>query len=139
MRRLAWFKVSSLIILIVFLGVCISTAIANDIRLDSITISPASPSISLEQTQQITVIGNYSDGSHQDLTASSSYALNTSVATINAGVVTPVASGSTVVEIKYHGKRTEADLTVFTSSGTAALVTGSTTIIASSSKSLKTQ
>ena len=64
--------------------------------LQSITLSPASASISVGATQQFTATGHYSDGGTQNLTSSARWSSSvSSVATISAGLATGVAAGST--------------------------------------------
>jgi uncharacterized protein YjdB len=69
-------------------------------KLVSITVTPANPSIAAGQQQQFTATGNYSDGSHQNLTSTARWTSSTpSVATIAAGgMATGVAAGSTVIQ-----------------------------------------
>ena len=65
----------------------------------SIAITPASSSIPLSGTQQLTVTGTYSDNSTQDLTASAIWTVaNGAVVTVNAqGVATGVGIGNTAL------------------------------------------
>src|SRR5208337_3251537 len=64
----------------------------------SIAVTPANPSIAAGQTQQFTATGAYSDGSHQNLTATWTSSA-TSVATIGgSGLATAVAAGSTTIQ-----------------------------------------
>ena len=64
--------------------------------LQSITITPASPAVQVGQTLQLTATGNFSDGTHSDLTGTSTWISTTpNFATVNnAGVVTGVAAGT---------------------------------------------
>ena len=66
----------------------------------SITVTPVNPTISVGNQQQFTATGNYSDGSHQNLTNSVVWtSTNNSVATINSiGLATGVAAGNTTIE-----------------------------------------
>jgi hypothetical protein len=66
----------------------------------SISVTPTNPSISVGAHQQFTATGNYSNGSHQDLTNSATWTSSSlSVATISsAGLATGVASGSTTIK-----------------------------------------
>ncbi|MDH4122143.1 MAG: Ig-like domain-containing protein [Deltaproteobacteria bacterium] len=66
--------------------------------LQSITVTPANPSIALGQTQTFTATGNYSDGSQAALTTGLTWtSSNTGVATVNnSGVASSVASGGPV-------------------------------------------
>ncbi len=86
--------------------------------LQSITVTPANPSISTGGHQQFTATGNYSDGSHQNLTSSATWSSsNQSVATINAtGYATGVATGSTTIKAQSGSISGTTTLTV-TASG----------------------
>jgi hypothetical protein len=65
----------------------------------SIGVSPADPSITRGATQQFTATGHYSDGTTQDLTASTTWSsLLTTVAMINAmGLATGVGTGTSMI------------------------------------------
>jgi len=82
----------------------------------SITVTPANPSIGLNQTQQFTATGKYSDGSTLTLTNPNWESSNTAVATIST---TGLASGLTT-----------GQTTISASSGT---ITGSTVLTVPSS------
>jgi uncharacterized protein YjdB len=81
-------------------GVFVSeiSALQQAPTLQSISVSPSSPSIGAGLTQQFTATGHYSDNSTQDLTASVTWSSsNTSVATISTqGLAMGVASGGPV-------------------------------------------
>ncbi len=68
--------------------------------LSSITVTPSNPSILVGGRQQFTATGNYSDGSHQDLTSSATWTSSSpSIATITStGLATGVAAGSTTIK-----------------------------------------
>lgn len=65
----------------------------------SITVSPATPTVTQYLTQQFTATGNYSDGSTQNLTSSVTWSSGTmSVATISStGLATAVAGGTSTI------------------------------------------
>ena len=67
--------------------------------LNSITVSPATPTIPVNTTQQMTATGIYSDGSSGDITALVSWNSSTIAnATVSAaGLVTGVAGGSSAI------------------------------------------
>ncbi len=71
----------------------------NATLLSSITVTPASSTISTGATQAFTATGTYSTGSTQDLTSQVAWtSSSTSVATINgAGFATAVNAGSTTI------------------------------------------
>ena len=67
--------------------------------LESITVTPASPSVAKGLTQQFTATGNYSNNVHQDLTATVTWSSATTTAvTINsAGLATAAGVGSSKI------------------------------------------
>jgi len=85
----------------------------------SISVVPNAASLSIGATQQLSVTGSYSDGSAQNLTASSTWISSNSnvISVSSAGLATAVASGNATITA-----------TSGTTSGTAALVvtTGTT-------------
>ncbi len=100
--------------------------------LTSITVTPANPSIAVGTPQQFTATGNYSDGSHQNLTTTATWTSSIpSVATINSsGVATGVAAGATTIQAASGAINGSTTLTVtagFTVSPRAAVVTSTQT------------
>ena len=85
----------------------------------SITVTPATASIAVGGHQQFTATGNYSDGSHQDLTNSATWTSSSpSVATISTGgLATGVAAGTTTIKAASGSIYGTASLTV-TNAGT---------------------
>jgi Bacterial Ig-like domain (group 2) len=80
--------------------------------LTSISVSPATPTISVAATQQFTATGTYSDGSTKPVTATWT-AANPAIATINAsGLATAVASGATLITASSNGISGSTTLTV---------------------------
>ena len=68
------------------------------VALSSIAIGPAPPTVRQGQTATLTATGTYNDGSTHDITSSVTWtSSNTSVATVAAGSVLGVASGTTTV------------------------------------------
>lgn len=67
--------------------------------LESITVSPANPTIAVGMTQQFTATGNYSNGSTQNLTGSATWSSSaTSIATVSsAGLGTGVSAGTATI------------------------------------------
>lgn len=71
--------------------------------LQTITITPNNPTIALNSTQQFTAIGNYSDGSHINITNSVTWvSATTSVATVSNtsgsnGLVTTLVAGTSTI------------------------------------------
>src|SRR5262249_22975462 len=82
--------------------------------LQSIAVTPANPTVAKGQTDQFTATGTLSDGSHQDLTSSVTWASsNTAVATINtAGLTTAVADRTTNISSTPTGSSGSPALTV---------------------------
>jgi concanavalin A-like lectin/glucanase superfamily protein/Big-like domain-containing protein len=97
--------------------------------LQSITVTPANPSIAAGGHQQFTATGNYSDGSHQDLTSSATWSSsNQSVATITStGYATGVATGTTTIKAVSGSISGTTTLTV-TAAGTFTITASPTSL-----------
>jgi hypothetical protein len=82
--------------------------------LNSITVTPANPSIKAGSTQQFKATGTYSDNSTQDITSQVSWSSsNTAVATINgAGLASGIAGGSTTITATQASVSRSTTLTV---------------------------
>jgi hypothetical protein len=82
--------------------------------LQSVAITPAQPAVTLGTTQQLTVMGMYSDGSSQNVTSTAAFVSETpAVATVsNSGLVTGVAAGTAVVDATVNGVKGSATVTV---------------------------
>lgn len=91
-----------------------ATLTVTNATLNSITVAPSDPSISLGGTQQFTATGNFSDGTTEDLTAQVTWtSSDVSVATISAGGLASTAGkGSTTITAKLNGISGTASLTV---------------------------
>jgi hypothetical protein len=94
--------------------------------LNSITVSPASPSVGVAAVQKFKATGTYSDGSTQDVTSSASWtSSDTSNVTIqttgqtNPGVATAVAQGSATITAQLGGLSGTATLTVTIKGGSS--------------------
>ncbi len=97
--------------------------------LSAITVTPASPSLPVGQTQQFTAVGTYSDSSTQDLTASATWSSSSvSVATIAAGgLATAVAPGTTTITASVGSVTGTATLTA-TPTLTSIVLSGAPTV-----------
>ena len=84
------------------------------ITLVSITIAPATPTLSVNSTQQFLAIGTFSDGSTQNLTSSVTWnSGTTSVATITSGgLATALAAGASTITATSGDIFNETQLTV---------------------------
>jgi uncharacterized protein YjdB len=71
----------------------------TSVTLTAIAVSPASPSIPINTTQQLTATGSYSDGSSRDLTSLVTWSSSTIAnATVDAaGLVSGVAAGAATI------------------------------------------
>ncbi|WP_219644522.1 S-layer family protein, partial [Cohnella sp. CFH 77786] len=87
---------------------------SSDPTLQSITVTPATATVQVGDTQQYTATANYSDGSKKDVTNSAAWALgDPTKATINAsGLTTGSAAGTTGVTATWNGMTGNASLTV---------------------------
>jgi formylglycine-generating enzyme required for sulfatase activity/uncharacterized protein YjdB len=69
--------------------------------LQSIALSPPSPSVPAGLTIQLDAVGTWTDGSTQDVTATDTWTSSaTNIATVSAGLVTGVAQGTTTITVK---------------------------------------
>ena len=68
-----------------------------------ITTTPTTVGISVGQTEQLTVLATYDDGTTQDVTGASEFRIvNASVATVtDGGLVTALSGGRTEIEVEY--------------------------------------
>jgi trimeric autotransporter adhesin len=97
------------------LGSATSTAAVTltNATLQSITVLPANPSVTLGNTQQFTATGNFSDNSIQPLLGAVWSSSNLSVAPINtAGLASTLSSGSATITATLNGVSGSTTLTV---------------------------
>jgi hypothetical protein len=106
------------------------------VTLQSIAITPSSPSITAGSTQQFKATGSYSDGSTKDLTSAANWLSATqSVATINvSGLATAVAAGTTSISASSAGITGTTPLTVTVVPLVSIAVTPATATIAPNSQ-----
>ena len=94
------------------------TGTGNVTGLSSITVTPASPALSLGSSQQFVATGKFSSGSPQNLTASVTWSSSaTSVATISnasgsQGLATSVAQGATTIAATLNSITGSTTLTI---------------------------
>jgi uncharacterized protein YjdB len=70
-------------------------------KLTSITVTPATPALTVSQTQQMTATGNFDDGSTKNLTGTSTWSSSVpaEVSVSNTGLITAVANTTSPVTI----------------------------------------
>ena len=105
-------------------GSAMLTVNANNSTLQSISVSPASPSIAIGVTQQFTALGTYSDGTSRDITASAAWkSSNIADATIESagqaqpGLATGVLAGNVTITATSGSVSGAASLTVTSGGG----------------------
>ena len=115
-----------------------STPVFSPKALRSVSITPSNTSIAVNATEQLTAMGDYSDGSTANLTTSVTWdSSNTAVATVSsAGLATGVGAGTTTIKATADGFTdmvtlavTAAPLTVTSiaaSPATASITSGAT-------------
>jgi hypothetical protein len=95
-----------------------ATLTVNVVTLTSLSVSPSSPSIDKNGTQQFTATGSYSDGTTQDLTNTAGWtatdiAPGVGVAAISAsGLATGNSGGQATITASYLGQTASTTLTV---------------------------
>ena len=116
------------------------TVLASTATLQSLEISPASPTIMtavLGKTLQLLLLGHYSDGTTQFLTESGTWSSSaTGIATIgnsagSKGLTTSTGFGSTTITATYSGQTATATLTVQQPTVTSIVLTPAAPTIAS--------
>ena len=83
--------------------------------LESVAITPVNPSLPLGVSEQLTVIGIYSDNSKQDITNQVIWSSsNTTVATVNAGngLLNAIGKGNSVITASVNGISTTTNVSV---------------------------
>ena len=110
---------------------------SNPQGLDSISVTPATQSLTVGQSVQLTATGTYGNASHpstQDVTSSVTWTSNaTSVATVTGGTVTAIGPGSAVITASgsgYKGPLTATATITVGSSGGGTTTGGSVVSIA---------
>lgn len=83
-------------------------------ELSSISISPASPSIALGSSLQLSALGSFTDGTSQDLTSQSTWSVdNTDVASITAGgLITGLQIGTATITASLNGLTSSTTITI---------------------------
>ncbi|CAM0497156.1 S-layer homology domain-containing protein [Thermoanaerobacter kivui] len=85
----------------------------TDPVLENIQVQPSSIEIKVGETTQIEVTANYSDGTTKDVTKDATYtSKDSSIVTVNQGLVKGVKAGSTTIEISYGDKTASVNVTV---------------------------
>lgn len=109
-----------------------STVTVTAAQLVGIDVTPAAPSVSVGLTRQLTATGRFSDTTTQDLTAQVLWASATAanVTVSNAGVVTAVAVGSSVISATLSGVTGNTTVTVTAAQLASIAVTPATPGIA---------
>ena len=96
MRHRLWLGALLLVAVVMPLTGC-----SNPSGLDSIQVTPATQSLTVGQTVQLTATGTYGNASHastKDVTSSVTWTSNsTSVATVSGGTVTAIGAGTAVI------------------------------------------
>jgi 6-phosphogluconolactonase (cycloisomerase 2 family) len=128
------------VVLFVLFSVCLASLIAcsgggssqSQPTLDSISVTPATPTVTAGQTQQFKAMGNYSDGSSADITTSATWSTGSgTIATINSsGLLTAVAAGTTTVSASSGSVSGSVNLTVKPSLVSIAVTPGTPSIAA---------
>lgn len=93
------------------LAICPQLVVA--LTLQSVSISPSSPSIPIGASQQFTATAHYSNGATADVTASAIWTSSkTSIATVNGGLAQGISAGTSTIKATYSAKSGSTVLTV---------------------------
>ncbi|HYO67346.1 MAG TPA: Ig-like domain-containing protein [Archangium sp.] len=108
--------VSTLLLLTVLVQTaCDDPAEKPVVTLTGVSVTPASSTLSVGATQQLTVTGTYSDGSTKSVTENATFGSDTpATATVSSpgGLVTAVAAGTARITATVSGKSASASVTV---------------------------
>lgn len=89
------------------------TVKAARVTLQSVTVSPTSPSIAISASQQFTATAHYSNGTTTDVTSSAAWtSSNASIATVSGGLAQGISAGSSTIKATYSAKSGSTVLTV---------------------------
>lgn len=102
-----------------------TTVMVTPAVLQSIAVTPASPSVETGLTRQLTATGTYSDGSTLDMTSGVAWTSGTPTnATVDgSGLVRGVTAGTSLIEASFNGISGSTTLTVVTLGSSWAPVT----------------
>ena len=90
-----------------------SVSVATVVTQVSLTVSPTSGALIAGSTQQLSATANFSDGSQTDVTSSATWTTsNGTAATVNAGTITAIASGTATLTAASGGMSGSATITV---------------------------
>ena len=84
----------------------------TDPILENITVQPTSIEMKVGDTAKLTVTAYYSDYTKKDVTADAHYNFDSSVVSVDKGVVKGLKAGETTITVSYNGKSTEVKVTV---------------------------
>jgi uncharacterized protein YjdB len=83
------------------------------LNVTAITVTPNAATFAVGATQQFTAKQNNPDGTTTDVTATATWTVaNTAVASVNAGLATGVAAGSTSITASFNGASGSASITL---------------------------
>lgn len=96
-------------------------SVSLPVTLDTISASPATLSLAVGATAELTITGELSDGTTEDVTADPNTlygSSDTSIVTVSeTGVVTAVAAGTATIGVSFDGATTTIDVTVAAAAG----------------------
>jgi len=102
--------------------------------LNSISVTPSSIFLTIGETKQFTANGTSVNGDSEDVTSTAKWSSSaSSFATVSAGLVTAVATGTSTITASQDGVEANGGVIVNASALTGITVTGSTSTISSGS------
>lgn len=88
------------------------------VSLTGVAVSPTTNSVNVGSTTQLLAVANYSDGSQKDVTSQATWvSSNPSGATVSAGLVRGIASGSATITATFNGKSGDSNLSIIGPTG----------------------
>ncbi len=80
---------------------------------ESITVTPTEVNVTAGESEQLTVVANYSDGTTEDVTEQSSYTSDDSgIANVNNGLVNRINEGNTNITVEFNGQSVDVPVNI---------------------------
>jgi len=136
--KLSWTAVLPFVLMLALFGSGCGDFFVSGNSLNSISLTPTSLFLAVGDTKQITANGTTVNGDSQDATSTATWSSSSAgVASVNAGLVTAVAAGTTTITASQDGVSANAGVIVNTSALQSIDVTSTTTTTVSAGSTIQ--